>query len=111
MFRIRRFGVIRTANVFAILYLLMTLVFVLPFLVILAVAGPMTVTDQFGQSSRLDVSPLFLLLIPLAYAVIGWIVTVLFSFLYNLAARLTGGVEMQLTGDAPLVERPDVAPA
>ena len=111
MFRIRRFGVIRTASVFAVLYLLLTLVFVLPFMVILAVAGPMTMTDQFGQSTRVDVSPFFLLLIPLVYAVIGWIVTVLFCLLNNLAARITGGVEMQLTGDAPLAERPDVAPA
>ena len=111
MFRIRRFGVIRTSNVFAVLYLLMTLLFVLPFIVILAVAGPMTVTDQFGQSTRVDVSPLFLLLIPLLYAVIGWIVTVIFCLLYNLAARITGGVEMQLTGDVPIVDRSDVAPA
>ena len=55
--------------------------------------------------------PLILLLIPLAYAVIGWIVTVIFCLLYNLAARVTGGVEMQLTGDVPIVDRSDVAPA
>ena len=50
MYRIRRFGVVRTANVFAILYFLITLIFVIPFALILASAGTITTTDQFGNT-------------------------------------------------------------
>ncbi len=110
MFRIRRFGVVRTANLAAILYLLVTLIIILPFVVILAAAGPMEFTDQFGRTASVNFSPVLLLLLPLLYAVIGWIVTALFCLLYNLAAAITGGVEIQLDGDAMTLARPDLPP-
>ena len=111
MFRIRRFGVIRTANLAAIVYLLVTLVFVLPFVLILAAAGPMEFTDQFGRTASVDFSPVFLLLVPFVYAVIGWIITALFCLLYNLAAAITGGVEIQLEGEGLTLARGHLPPA
>jgi hypothetical protein len=33
--------------------------------------------------------------------VIGWLVTALFCLVYNLAAAITGGAEMQLLTDRP----------
>ena len=111
MYRIRRFGVIRTANLAAVLYLLVTLIFVIPFVLILATAGPMEVTDQFGRTARFDLSPFVLLLAPLLYAVLGWIFTALFCLLYNLAAALTGGAEIQLTANRPPAEPTWTPPA
>lgn len=99
MVRIRRFGIMRTANVAAIAYLLVTLIILLPFVIILAAAGPMEFTDSLGRTASVEMSPLWLLLLPLLYAVIGWIVTALFCLVYNLAAAITGGAEIQLTGD------------
>jgi hypothetical protein len=111
MVRIRRFGVIRTANLAAIAFALLTLIFIIPFAVILFAAGPISFTDRAtGQSVDFGGSPLLLLLVPLAYAILGWIVTALWCLVYNLAAALTGGVEMQLDGDAP-VYRPDLPSA
>lgn len=100
MFRIRRFGVVRTSNVAAIIYLLITLVFVIPFALVLA-AGPISMTDSFGRTARVEISPFLLLLFPLLYAVIGWVFTALFCLFYNLAARITGGAEFELRGDRP----------
>jgi hypothetical protein len=101
MVRIRRFGIVRTANVAAIAYLLLTLIILLPFVLILAAAGPMEFTDSLGRTASVEMSPLWLLLLPLLYAVIGWLVTALFCLVYNLAAAITGGAEMQLLTDRP----------
>jgi L-cystine uptake protein TcyP (sodium:dicarboxylate symporter family) len=101
MVRIRRFGIVRTANVAAIAYLLLTLIIVLPFVLILAAAGPMEFTDSLGRTASVEMSPLWLLLLPLLYAVIGWLVTAMFCLVYNLAAAITGGAEMQLLTDRP----------
>ena len=110
MFRIRRFGVVRTANLAAVVYLLLTLLFVLPFVLILAAAGPMEFTDQFGRTASVDFSPIWLLLVPLVYAVLGWIITALFCLIYNLAAAITGGVEIQLLGDERTSVHGDLPP-
>ena len=107
-FRIRRFGVVSTANVAALIYLLITLVFVIPFALILA-AAPVTTTDGFGNTTSVSISPVFLLLIPLLYAGIGWVFTALFCLIYNLAARFTGGAEFQLDG-TPSQPTPSTAP-
>jgi hypothetical protein len=97
MYRIRRFGVVRTSNVFAILYLVITLIFVIPFALILA-SGPVTTTDAFGNTTQVNISPVFLLFIPLIYAGIGWIFTAIFCLIYNLASRFTGGIEVEVEG-------------
>ena len=104
MFRIRRFGVIRTANLAAMLYLLVTLVFILPFVIILAAVGPVTITDQLGRTAEFRLSPLVLLLVPLLYAAFGWIITALVCLLYNLAAAITGGAQIELVQE-PAADR------
>jgi hypothetical protein len=101
MVRIRRFGVIATANVAAIIYLIMTAIFAIPFALILS-AAPMTTTDQFGRTVDIGLSPLFVLFIPIFYAAVGWIFTAIGCLIYNLAARVTGGVEF----DAVTVSQP-----
>lgn len=98
MFRIRRFGVVRTSNVAAIAYFLITLVFVIPFALVLA-AGPVSMTDSFGNTARVEISPILLLIVPLLYAGLGWVFTALFCLIYNLAARITGGAEFELVAD------------
>lgn len=110
MVRIRRFGVIRTANLAAIAFALFTLIVIIPFVIILFAAGPISFTDRTGQSVDFSGSPLLLLFVPLAYAIIGWVVTALWCLVYNLAAALTGGVEIQLEGD-PAADRSDLPPA
>ncbi|MGH2358224.1 MAG: hypothetical protein ACRDGJ_09460 [Candidatus Limnocylindria bacterium] len=101
MVRIRRFGVIRTANVAALIYLFITLIFVVPFALILAAGGGAPTVP--GQPDFRGVGIVFLILIPLLYAGLGWVFTAVGCLLYNLAARFVGGIEVQVERDQPLL--------
>ena len=101
MVRVRRLGVVRTATVASVVYLLITLIILLPFVLVLATAGPITITDQAGRTTTLELSPFVLLLLPFVYALIGWVLTALSCLIYNLAAAITGGAELELVGEIP----------
>lgn len=101
MIRVRRIGVVRTATVASVVYLLITLIILLPFVLVLATAGPITITDQAGRTTTFELSPFVLLLLPFVYALIGWVLTALFCLIYNLAAAITGGAELELVGEIP----------
>jgi len=102
MVRIRRLGVVRTATVASVFYLLITLIILLPFVLVLATAGPITVTDQAGRTTTFELSPFVFLLLPFIYGLIGWALTALFCLIYNLAAAITGGAELELVGQTPV---------
>ena len=108
MFRIRRFGVVRTATLGAAMYAIGTLIIVVPVVIIVLAAGPMEFTDSFGRTAAIDIPVGVLLLAPVLYGLIGWIVTALVCLLYNLAAMVTGGVEIQLQGEAVPASAPRV---
>lgn len=98
MFRIRRFGVIRTSNVVAFFYLVIIAVIFVPIAAIVAVATP--ANQSFGGLGAVGV-----LIIGLAaavfYAILGWIFTALACLLYNFAAGMIGGIEIQLEAVPP----------
>jgi hypothetical protein len=75
---------------------------------------PVTVTDQFGRQVTMQLSPLFILLLPLVYAAFGWIFTALACLVYNLAAWVTGGIEFEAVPVAapvpPVATMPPAAP-
>lgn len=71
----------QTAKVFAVLYFVMTL----PFIALLAI--------MFSFSPRPGPSLGFLLVLPFAYMIFGFIFTVLASWVYNLVAGWVGGIE------------------
>jgi hypothetical protein len=92
MVRLTRFGVVRTASVAAIIYLILSAIIAIPVALIVA-SSPVTVVDQFGNPVTMRLSPLFILLLPLVYAAFGWIFTAVACLVYNLAAWVTGGIE------------------
>ena len=94
MVRLTRFGVIRTASVAAIVYLIISAIFAIPFALIVSTT-PMTVTDQFGRTVTMQLSPVFILFLPLIYAAFGWVFTAVACLIYNLAALVTGGIEFE----------------
>ncbi len=83
--RISRFHVGPTAKVLAVFYGLMGLLLT-PFFVLAAMLAP----DAAGFGVG------FALLLPILYAVIGFISTAIGCVMYNFAARMTGGIEFQL---------------
>src|SRR4051812_47027949 len=90
--RIRRFGVVQTANLAAIVYLVLFAIFFVPAGLIGGLAG-----GAFGG----NYSAIFLIFAPIAYAIFGWIFVALGCLLYNLCAGWIGGVEFTLE-EAPV---------
>ena len=113
MVRIRRFGVLRTATVAAVIYFILTAVFAIPAALIFSAAPPATLTDQFGRTVQFNISPLFVLVLPFIYAGFGWIFTAVACLIYNLAAPFTVGIEFEavaVTSAPPPVPKSQAPP-
>jgi len=105
MFRIRRFGVIRTANVVAFLYIVIIAVIFVPIGLIVAIAIPSTglggEAGAFAGNAGGIAIVFFGLLLAIFYGIVGWIVTAIACLLYNFAAGMIGGIEIQLEAVQP----------
>ena len=94
MQRIRRFDVVQTANTLAVLYFILGAIFVVAMWLFMAA----------GTSLELEGGPQWLagamlILMPVIYAVLGWVFVALACLLYNLTARLTGGIAIELEAE------------
>jgi hypothetical protein len=87
MLRVQRFGVAQTAKVIGVMYAALGLLFMPIFLIAAAVAP-----DGFGLG--LGVS----LLIPIMYGVIGYVMTAIGCWIYNMLSKYTGGIAVDLEG-------------
>jgi hypothetical protein len=112
MIRIRRFGVVRTATVAAVLYGLGSLIFFAILAVVFLIAGsslpdiPGTDMPGFAVGAGGAVGILIGgVIIAALYGVFGWIVTAILCLLYNAVAGMTGGIELQLEA-APVAPAP-----
>lgn len=83
--RIRNIDPVQAAKVVAILYLMIGLVLV-PIFLFLA----------FMDSNAFGFGMGFAIFIPVFYAVVGFIGTMIFCALYNLVAGWVGGIEVEL---------------
>jgi len=91
MYRIRRFGVIKTATVVAIMYMVIVGVFVAPF----ALVGLLIAPSQGGAGTAAGIVAFGLLAI-FGYGLLGWVFTAVAAAIYNLAARWVGGIEVEI---------------
>lgn len=96
MYSIRRFGVIRTATIVAVIYMIVVAVFFVPIAVIAAVAGAFYTGDAAAGGAGLVGTFVLGLLLALAYGAAGWVFTAAACLLYNLAAGWVGGIEVQV---------------
>lgn len=94
MKRIRRFGVFQTSLHIAVTYFFISLIVMVPIFIF----GASLFEEEFGMDGMGNISLIF---IPFAYAIIGFIVSVIACAVYNLVARWTGGVEMEFTDNTP----------
>jgi hypothetical protein len=102
--RLQRIAPLQCGIVLCILYGLLTLIFV-PFFILAVVFG-----EQQKLGSMMVV--LFLIGIPIAYAIMGFIFGVIAAAVYNLIAAWTGGLEFTFS-DPPqgsLEARPPALP-
>jgi hypothetical protein len=90
MKRIKRFGVYQTAKVFGIIYFLATAIFLIPIGLIVNMAGGDNLGGlPFGGG-------MFFLILPVFYGIIGFLITALGCFIYNLIVQWTGGIEIEV---------------
>ena len=106
MYRVRGIGVISAANVTAAIAFVITLVFMLLVALVVLPMGsfPAGVDypapfDRMRMPSGSIVG--FLFVVPLLYAAIGWIMGALGALVYNLVARVTGGLQLDLEHREP----------
>jgi hypothetical protein len=86
--QIRRFSVHQTAKLVAMIYGLLSLIIV-PIIFLVSRAAP-------GAESAFPFGGAFLLLVPVLYAVFGYLGTALACFIYNFVAGFAGGVEFDI---------------
>lgn len=100
MYRIRRFGIVKTATMVAVLYMVGIAIFAIPFALFISAVGSAIPT---GAGPSIDASGIimFALLLIVGYGIGTWVITAIACALYNLVARWVGGVEMQLEAVAP----------
>ncbi len=98
MYRIRRFGVMKTATVVAVMYMLIVAVFVVPFgLLGLLVAGSQGANGAATAGGIVA----FGLLAIFGYGFFGWVFTAIAAAIYNVAARWVGGIEVEIEAVEP----------
>lgn len=91
MFRIRRFGVVRTATVAALCYLVaFGLLFAIVMVIALAVGSGTMSEVQTGALIGGAVAAI------LIYALFGWVFTAVACLVYNFVARWAGGIEVEV---------------
>ncbi len=101
MYRIRRFGIIKTATMVAVLDMVGIAIFAIPFALLFSAVGS---AIPAGAGPSIDASSgiiMFALLLIVGYGIGTWVLTAIACALYNLVARWVGGVEMQLEAVAP----------
>lgn len=107
MYSIRRFGVIRTATIVAVMYLVVTAVIFVPIVIVSGLAS----LAFGGQAMAAAVGFLIAgVILAIFYGAVGWVFTAIACLLYNAVAGWVGGIEFQLEAVAPPPPPPTWAP-
>lgn len=104
MYRIRRFGIVKTATVVAVIYLLLVAIFFV--IALIAVA----VSPQTWPGATVGGVVIGGLILAAVYAIFGWIFTAIACAIYNLAAGWVGGIEVQVEALAAAPPTPSWGP-
>ena len=95
MVRIRRFNIVKTATVVALIYVVIVAIFAIPFTLLVGIAGvSMNGGPQVGAG--IVGILIFSVVIALFYGLLGWIITAIGCAIYNLVAGWIGGIEVEV---------------
>ena len=101
MFKIRRFGIMKTATTVAVLYMVTIAIFLVPLALLVLAVG----TNVQGGTGDVSVGVggvmAFGLIAIVVYGAATWVFTAVACALYNLVAGWVGGVEILLEPVAP----------
>lgn len=96
--RIKKFSPLQLGKILAVVYGLLSLL-AAPFIVLFAVMGAFAGAQQSGAPGALaglGAGIGMAVMIPIVYTAFGFIGGVLGAFVYNLAAKWVGGIEVEL---------------
>ncbi len=98
MFRIKKVGILNLAYTVTIIYFILGIVLGIV-LAILKTSNP-GIASSIGQ----DLSKLtyiqIIFVYPIAYAIGGFVISVIVGFLYNYISKMTGGISVMLVKDS-----------
>jgi len=93
---IRRFDPLQLGKVFAIVYGGLALL-ITPFMILIALAGGHQSGGLQGSGGLVGMFGIgFALIFPFIYALAGFIGGIIGAFIYNLAAKLVGGIQVEV---------------
>jgi hypothetical protein len=99
--RLTRISPLQLGIVLALLYGLLCLVFFTPIFVLMSVLIPQTPNQPHPASVFFPAAgTLFAVIMPVIYAAFGFVFGIIGAAIYNLVARMTGGIEFTVE-DAP----------
>ena len=94
MARIKSFGVLQTAKFAAVLYFILFAIFMIPF-------GLFAMPTRFAghdarSTSEIILRILFILFMPVIYALISFVFVAIGCLVYNVIAKHIGGIEIEI---------------
>ena len=95
---LRRLGVLSVAKIQAILMFVMSLIIAIPYgLIVILFGAALTGASGSGEAGAAGVigGIMIMILIPVLYAIIGFVGGAIAAALYNLLAGVVGGIEME----------------
>jgi len=91
--RIKRFAPLQLGLMLAVLYGVLGLIFI-PFFLIFTLVASHLPRQQNAGFMAMGVG--FILLFPILYAIMGFVLGVIMAWVYNLAAKWVGGIEVEV---------------
>jgi hypothetical protein len=88
--RVKKIGVLQTSIVSAIIFFILSLIMVVPMMLVMGIAG------VFSDNMGFAFGGAFMIFMPIMYAVIGFLFTALWCWMYNVVAKWIGGIEIEV---------------
>jgi len=87
--RVKKIGILQTSLISAIIFFFLSLILVVPIMLIMGIAG------GFSDNMGFAFGGLLLMFMPIMYAIMGFLMTALWCWLYNVIAKKIGGIEIE----------------
>lgn len=88
--RVKKIGVLQTSLISAIIFFFISLIMVVPVMLIMGIVG------GFSGNMGFAFGGLLLIFMPVMYAVMGFLMTALWCWMYNVIAKRIGGIEIEV---------------
>jgi ABC-type sugar transport system permease subunit len=87
--RVKKIGILQTSLISAIIFFFLSLILVVPIMLIMGIAG------GFSDNMGFAFGGLLLMFMPIMYAIMGFLMTAFWCWLYNVIAKKIGGIEIE----------------